>query len=103
MTELTPEPTRDLGRQRRNQGLVALLMIAFAIPYLRWQGRVWWCACGRPYPVSFVVNSMHNSQHLFDAYSLSHVLHGVLFFGFFWLFRKRMPFGWRLIAAMAIE
>ncbi|MDB5326169.1 MAG: hypothetical protein JWM57_1738 [Phycisphaerales bacterium] len=46
---------------------------------------------------------MHNSQHLFDAYSLSHVLHGVLFFGLFWLLRGRVPFAWRLVLATLIE
>lgn len=78
-------------------------MLAIALVYLRWQGRIWWCACGSPKVISLNVNSMHNSQHLFDAYSLSHVLHGVLFFGLFWFLRKRWSFGWRLIAAMAIE
>lgn len=79
-------------------------MVAIAIVYVRWQGRVWWCACGRPYPVSLHVNSMHNSQHVLDAYSLSHVLHGILFFGLFWLIaRRRLSFAWRFIAATAVE
>ncbi|MBC8107353.1 MAG: DUF2585 family protein [Anaerolineae bacterium] len=78
-------------------------MLALAIIYLRWQGRVWWCQQGDWSPISFVVNSPHNSQHVFDAYSLSHMLHGLLFYGFFWLFRKRMPFRWRLVAATAVE
>lgn len=99
MSERNP----DLHRQRAAQILIALLMLAIALVYLRWQGRVWWCACGTAKVISFNVNSMHNSQHLFDAYTLSHVLHGVLFFGVFWFLRKRMSFGSRLLAAMAIE
>jgi len=87
----------------RRTVLVLLAMLAFAIFYLRWQGRVWWCQQGDWFPISFVVNSPHNSQHVFDAYSLSHMLHGLLFYGFFWLFRKRMSFQWRLIAATAVE
>src|SRR3954467_12578554 len=78
-------------------------MIVAAVIYLRLRGRVWWCACGQLYPVSLQVQSMHNSQHLFDAYSLSHILHGVLFFGLFWLIARRWAFGWRLVAATAIE
>src|SRR5262245_18494506 len=78
-------------------------MLILAVVYLRFQGRIWWCECHQFKPISLNVNSMHNSQHLFDAYSLSHLLHGVLFFGFFWLLRKRMPLGWRFVAAMAVE
>jgi Protein of unknown function (DUF2585) len=81
--------------------VTVLLMVA--VLYLRWQGRVWWCACGRPYPVSLNVNSMHNSQHLFDAYSLSHVLHGLIFYGVLWLMRRRITPGWRFAIAAAIE
>jgi len=78
-------------------------MLLVAIVYLRWQGRVWWCEQGDWWPMSIEVNSPHNSQHVFDAYSLSHVLHGVLFYGFFWLFRAPMSLGWRLVAATAVE
>src|SRR5437762_114189 len=69
------------------------VLLAIAVLYLRWQGRVWWCKCRQWYPVSIHVNSMHNSQHLFDPYSLSHVLHGILFFGVLWLFRRRLSLG----------
>ena len=79
----------------------ALLVIA--VIYLRWQGRVWWCRCGRWYPVSLHVNSEHNSQHLFDPYSLSHVLHGILFFGLLWLFRRKLTLGMRAAIAATIE
>jgi len=78
-------------------------MLILAVIYLRWQGRVWWCQQHDYWPISLKINSPHNSQHVFDAYSLSHVLHGVLFYGFFWLFRKRMDFRWRLVAATAVE
>src|ERR1044071_6028955 len=78
-------------------------MLVIAILYLRWQGRVWWCACGELYPVSLRVSSMHNSQHLLDAYSLSHILHGTLFYGLFWLVGRRWSFAWRLVGAAAIE
>ncbi len=43
------------------------------------------------------------SQHLLDPYSLSHVLHGVIFY---WLLRPlagRADLHWRLIAALALE
>src|SRR3954471_24695951 len=90
-------------RTARRPVICVTLLLLIAVIYLRWQGRVWWCACGRLYPVSFNVNSMHNSQHLFDAYSLSHVLHGLIFFGVLWLLRQRITPGWRFAIAAAIE
>jgi hypothetical protein len=88
---------------RRGPLICVAVLLLIAVFYLRWQGRVWWCACGRPYPVSLNVNSMHNSQHLFDAYSLSHLLHGLIFFGVLWLPRERITPGWRCAIAAAIE
>jgi hypothetical protein len=78
-------------------------LIIAAIIYLRWQGRVWWCQQHDYWPISIKVNSPHNSQHIFDAYSLSHVLHGIIFFGFLWLFRKRLRLVVRAAIAAAIE
>lgn len=46
---------------------------------------------------------MHNSQHLVDAYSLSHVLHGVIFYFAMRLFPKRVGFVPRFSIAMLIE
>ena len=88
-------------RSRAIAFVLGLLVIA--VIYLRWQGRVWWCACGRWYPVSLHVSSMHNSQHLFDPYSFSHILHGILFFGLLWLFRRRLSLDVRAAIAASIE
>lgn len=92
-----PSPLRN-ARLLAGVGLI----LAVAVAYLRLTGRLWWCECGSPNPLSFRIDS-HNSQHLFDAYSLSHVLHGVLFFGVLWLFRKRLSLGWRAAIAACIE
>src|SRR5947207_11338661 len=78
-------------------------LIAIAVIYLRWQGRVWWCQQGDWSPISLKVNSPHNSQHLFDPYSLSHVLHGILFFGILWLLRRRLSLGVRAAIAASVE
>ena len=84
--------------------LALLAMLLIAISYLRWQGRVWICQQGDAWiPVSLKVDSPHNSQHLLDAYSLSHMLHGILFYGLFWLFRRKLTMPWRLVGAAAIE
>ena len=98
-----PDPAPAPAADNRRPVICVIFLLLIAVAYLRWQGRVWWCACGRWNPVSLNVNSMHNSQHLFDAYSLSHVLHGLIFFGVLWLMRRRISPGWRFAIAAAIE
>jgi hypothetical protein len=80
-----------------------IALTALAVVYLRWRGRISWCACRQLKLISLQVNSMHNSQHLFDAYSLSHVLHGLIFYGVLWLFRHRIDLPWRCAIAAVIE
>lgn len=46
---------------------------------------------------------MHNSQHLIDAYTFTHVLHGLLLCGVLWLLSDRLSSQVRWIAAAAIE
>ena len=82
---------------------VVAALLALAVVYLRWQERVWWCEQGDWSPVALKVASPHNSQHLLDAYSLSHLLHGILFFGILWLFRGRLSLPVRAALAAAIE
>jgi hypothetical protein len=88
---------------RSRAAWVVFAMLALMVVFLRWQGRIWWCEQRDWSPISLKVNSPHNSQHLIDAYSLSHVLHGVLFFGILWLFRRRLSLGARAVIASAIE
>lgn len=106
--------THDSGALRREADAPTLLLswrpvslilglALAAVLVLRWQGRVWWCRCGRWFPICLQVNSQHNSQHLFDAYTLSHVLHGVLFFGLLWLLRRRWSLEARAVIAATIE
>lgn len=78
-------------------------LLACAIVYLRWQGRIWWCECGSWAPISIAIRSPHNSQHLFDAYSFTHVLHGILFFGVLWFFRDKLSLNVRAAIAASFE
>ena len=53
-----------------------------------WEGDIW---------------SSENSQRVADAYSFSHIIHGMLFYGFLWLVARRAPRRYRFLAALLIE
>ncbi len=84
--------------------LACLAMVAASAIALRGMGRTMWCRGGEWWLWSGDVWSMHNSQHLFDAYSLSHVLHGFLFYGLLAIPLVRgLGHGVRLVVAVALE
>ncbi|MEZ4865167.1 MAG: DUF2585 family protein [Caldilineaceae bacterium] len=83
--------------------LAILLTCALAAYLLDQQGRLWICACGRVLLWAGDIWSADNSQHLFDPYSFTHILHG---FVFFWVIRwllPRLDFGWQLWLALLVE
>jgi hypothetical protein len=79
------------------------VLIAVAVVILRLQGRVWWCQAGDYAPWSWEVWSAHNSQHFIDAYSFTHILHGVLEFWLIGLLLPRLSLAWRFFIAVFIE
>jgi hypothetical protein len=66
------------------------------------EGHVWWCRIGDLSPWSSDIWTAHNSQHLFDPYSFTHILHGILEFWLISLIFRRMPLAWRLCISITI-
>lgn len=70
---------------------------------LRFEGRLWICACGSIRAWSGQICSADNSQHFLDPYSFTHVLHGFLFFWLIALVVRRLSGSWQVVLALAIE
>jgi hypothetical protein len=61
------------------------------------------CTCGTVKFWHGVVQSAENSQHIFDWYSFTHVLHGLWLYFFGWFFLRRWPVAARLVLAVLLE
>jgi hypothetical protein len=70
---------------------------------LRAEGRIWWCAHRDLTPWSSDAWGPHNSQHLFDPYTLTHVLHGVVFWGALVFVAPALTTPWRFALGLGIE
>ncbi len=71
---------------------------------LHFMGRVWWCEAGDWALWSGDIASRHNSQHLVDPYSFTHLLHGILFFAVLHLtLGRRTQIATRLALTLAAE
>lgn len=97
-----PAAGRDWSGWRRGLlAVVALLLVQALVLYA--QGHVPICKCGYVKLWHGVVHSSENSQHISDWYSFSHIIHGFLFYGLFWLVARRSSPWTRLSLAVVVE
>ena len=84
--------------------IVAAGLVVVQAVTLRLMGQPWICDCGTVKLWHGVVASSENSQHIADWYSLSHVVHGFVFYGLLWLaLPRRVGFAARLAIAVGVE
>jgi Protein of unknown function (DUF2585) len=81
----------------------AILILAASAALLFLMGRPPICTCGSVDLWVGQANSSRTSQMLADWYSLSHIVHGFLFYGVLWLLLRRWPVERRFLAALVIE
>ena len=81
--------------------LPSILVATAAIEWLMNRPPI--CLCGRVKLWTGVVHGPENSQMVADWYSLSHVVHGLCFYGLLGLAARRWSVGSRLVIATLIE
>src|SRR5436190_1802243 len=88
----------------RNRVCAAALAIFAAVAAIELaMGRNAICACGAVDLWVGARDSPRTSQMLLDWYSLSHIVHGLLFYAVLWLIARRLPVGARFLIAMIVE
>ncbi len=80
--------------------LAIILLTAFAEHHM---GRSLFGPDGRFGLWEGAVNSVKNSQRLIDPYSFTHFSHGLIFYAVIWFFARKLPAGYRFLAAAALE
>ncbi|KKU67557.1 MAG: hypothetical protein UX89_C0014G0027 [Parcubacteria group bacterium GW2011_GWA2_47_16] len=68
-----------------------------------WTGRSAWGPDGKFGWWEADVWSSENSQRVADAYTFSHIIHGMVFYAFLWLVARRLPMRYRFIIALLME
>ena len=87
----------------RRAWLLTLLILAAAAAILLAMGRKPICTCGTVELWVGARDSPKTSQMLADWYSLSHIVHGLLFYAALWLVARRLAGRLRFLVALLIE
>lgn len=106
------EANQLLIHEKKTDYLPWILMFAVVVVMvlMLWaNGRIWWCKWDTPFYIATLdAWSKHTSQHFFDPYAVTHVLHGFLFLWilhliFHKLLGKKLSFAWFLLIAIFAE
>lgn len=98
-------PRNDSGMtpRTRRAALAAFVLVVLAAAILLAMGRNPMCTCGTVELWVGGRDSPKTSQMLADWYSLSHLVHGLLFYAALWLVARRWPVERRFLVALVIE
>ncbi len=91
-----------LGSLVTRRTAVATIATTLAFVVILWAtGRPWVCKTG----IGLVTGAWSHctSQHLLDPYSLTHVLHGIIFYWVLRQFAPKITLPWKLFIALTIE
>ena len=94
-----PEAVQALFTRRTL--LVALALVLVFGVVLLLEDRPGWCKYGLGFWSAAWTRC--TSQHFLDPYTLSHVLHGIIFYWLLWPFAAKIALHWRMTAALALE
>ena len=87
----------------RRAAIAAFIILAAAAAILLAMGRNPICTCGEVDLWIAARDSPRTSQMIADWYSLSHIVHGLLFYAGLWLVARRWPVQTRFLIALLIE
>ncbi|MBC2883968.1 DUF2585 domain-containing protein [Ochrobactrum sp. CM-21-5] len=82
--------------------LIVLAILAIQALWLHLDGRIAICECGTVKLWSGSLKS-ESSQHISDWYTLSHIIHGFLFYWLLTIIAPKAPLGLRLAIAVGME
>lgn len=99
----TDSPPARPALATRHFVMIGFGMVALAAVVEMTMGRVPICTCGTVRLWVGEANGPETSQQIADWYTLSHIIHGFLFFGALWLVARRLPVGARYLIALAVE
>lgn len=88
LTSAPPSSAVPIGgghaTRRWRHALAAVIVLAGVAAALAAMGRDWWCRAGDGGLWSGNVWSQHNSQHLLDPYTFTHIQHGLVLYAVLW-------------------